>query len=86
MDIEAAYQSGIIDPLPASADGPQYYKTMSIEPWDVMQAILTPEEWRGYLKGNIVKYAMRQGRKLDSLDDAEKARHYARKLHESMKK
>jgi hypothetical protein len=58
-----------------------HYKQMGIEPWAVMQAVLTPEEFRGYLKGNIIKYAMRQGRKQDS-DDTGKAKHYAQKLGE----
>ena len=58
-----------------------HYKQMGIEPWVVMQAVLTPEEFRGYLKGNIIKYAMRQGRKQDS-DDTGKAKHYAQKLGE----
>ena len=58
-----------------------HYKEMGIEPWAVMQAVLTPEEFRGYLKGNVIKYAMRQGKKQES-DDANKARHYALKLAE----
>jgi len=60
--------------------GGQHYKDMGIQPWAVMEAVLTPEEWRGYLKGNVIKYGMRQGKK-DS-DDANKARHYALKLAE----
>jgi hypothetical protein len=58
-----------------------HYKEMLIQPWDVMQAALTPEEFRGFLKGNIIKYSMRQGKKADS-DDAGKARHYIKKLEE----
>jgi hypothetical protein len=42
--------------------------------------VLTKEEFVGFLKGNVIKYAMRQGKK-DS-DDANKARHYASKLKE----
>lgn len=60
--------------------GGQHYKDMGIQPWAVMEAVLTPEEWVGYLKGNVIKYGMRQGKK-DS-DDANKARHYALKLEE----
>ena len=45
-----------------------------------MQAVLTEEEFIGFLKGNIIKYAMRQGRKLGASDDAEKAKHYLAKL------
>jgi hypothetical protein len=53
---------------------------MGIQPWAVMEAVLTHEEFVGFLKGNVIKYAMRQGKK-DS-DDANKARHYAVKLME----
>ena len=58
-----------------------HYKDMAIQPWTVMQAVLTPEEFRGFLKGNIIKYAMRQGRK-DGSDDAGKDMHYKYKLEE----
>jgi hypothetical protein len=60
--------------------GGQHYKDMGIQPWAVMEAVLTHDEFVGYLKGNVIKYAMRQGKK-DS-DDANKARHYAAKLKE----
>lgn len=60
--------------------GGQHYKDMGMQPWHVMEAVLTPEEFKGFLKGNIIKYAMRQGKK-DS-DDAGKARHYRLKLAE----
>lgn len=60
--------------------GGQHYKEMGIQPWEVMESVLTHEEFVGYLKGNIVKYGMRQGKK-DS-DDANKARHYAAKLEQ----
>jgi hypothetical protein len=46
----------------------------------VMEAVLTHAEFVGFLKGNIIKYAMRQGRK-DS-DDAAKCKHYLQKLRE----
>jgi len=60
--------------------GGTHYKDMPLQPWDVMEAVLTPEEFRGFLKGNIIKYALRQGKK-DS-DDAGKAQHYREKLKE----
>jgi hypothetical protein len=46
-----------------------------------MEAVLTPEEFRGFLKGNVIKYAMRAGRKPGS-DDGQKAMHYKQKLKE----
>jgi len=58
-----------------------HYKEMPIQPWAVMEAVLTPEEFRGFLRGNVIKYAMRAGRKEGS-DDAGKAKHYIQKLKE----
>ena len=62
--------------------GGTHYKDMPMEPWAVMEAVLTPEEFRGFLKGNVIKYAMRAGRKPDS-DDGNKALHYKQKLEET---
>ena len=64
--------------------GGSHYKNMDYQPWHCMEDLLTPDEFRGYLKGCVIKYAMRQGRKEGS-DDAEKARHYAQKLREVMR-
>lgn len=58
-----------------------HYKEMAIQPWAVMEAVLTRAEFVGYLKGNVIKYAMRAGRK-DGSDDAGKAHHYRLKLRE----
>jgi hypothetical protein len=62
--------------------GGTHYKDMAIEPWDVMQAVLTHAEFVGFLKGNIIKYSLRAGRKQGASDDADKARHYLQKLEE----
>lgn len=61
--------------------GGTHYKDMPMQPWDVMQAVLTHAEFIGFLKGNIIKYSMRAGRK-EGTDDAAKAKHYANKLAE----
>jgi hypothetical protein len=58
-----------------------HYKDMPVEPWDVMQSVLTREEFVGFLKGNVIKYSMRAGRKEGS-NDAAKALHYMEKLAE----
>ena len=60
--------------------GGTHYKDMAVQPWEIMESVLTHEEFIGFLKGNIIKYAMRQGRK-DS-DDAGKCQHYIAKLNE----
>ena len=58
-----------------------HYKDMPVAPWEVMEAVLTYEEFIGFLKGNIIKYSLRAGRKEGS-DDIGKARHYMQKLKE----
>ena len=69
----------------ANADDKQvsgsHYKDMPIQPWAVMESVLTHAEFIGYLKGNIIKYSLRAGRKEGS-DDAGKAEHYMEKLNE----
>ena len=60
--------------------GGTHYKDMAVQPWHVMESILSREEFIGYLKGNVIKYGMRQGRKGE--DDAGKCRHYQQKLKE----
>lgn len=63
--------------------GGGHYKAMPVQPWTVMEAVLTTEEFIGFLKGNIIKYAMRQG--LKDSDDAGKMYHYQQKLAEIMR-
>jgi hypothetical protein len=77
MNIKDGFNGTTADDLQV---GGQHYKDMGIQPWAVMEAVLTHDEFVGFLKGNVIKYAMRQGKK-DS-DDANKARHYALKLAE----
>lgn len=60
------------------------YRTLDIEPWDIMKADFTREEFIGFLKGNIIKYCLRK--KGSDLQDFEKIEHYARKLQEVLKK
>ena len=58
-----------------------HYKEMAIQPWELMESVLTHEEFVGYLKGNAIKYALRAGRKEGS-DDLGKCKHYMLKLAE----
>lgn len=61
--------------------GGSHYKDMAIQPWAIMEEVLTHEEFVGFLKGNVLKYSLRAGRKEGS-DDAAKAKHYMQKLKE----
>ena len=62
----------------------KHYELLAIEPWDIMEANFTPEQFVAYLKGNIIKYTLRD--KGQALTDAEKIKHYAEKLIEVLEK
>ena len=62
--------------------GGDHYKNMAIQPWDLMELLMSRDEFIGYLKGNVIKYTLRAGHKLNSSDDAQKALHYKQKLEE----
>lgn len=65
----------------ATQVGGNHYKDMAVQPWSVMETLLTREEFIGFLKGNYLKYSMRAGKKEGS-DDLGKAEHYSMKLKE----
>ena len=47
------------------------------QPIETMQSNMTHEEMIGFLKGNIIKYACRCGKKDEPLKEAEKIKQYA---------
>lgn len=53
---------------------------------DVMRACMTKDELIGFLRGNVIKYAVRMGRKHGepASVDAEKLKDYAARLAEEM--
>lgn len=59
---------------------PAHYTSGAIECIDAVQAALTPEEFRGFLKGQVIKYTWRGGKKDDAAQDAAKAVWYAERL------
>lgn len=66
-----------------STKNSKQYTQLEIEPWDIMQADFTREEFIGFLKGNILKYLLRK--KGSDLQDFEKIEHYAKKSQEVLK-
>ena len=78
QQLELQFNGTRADDLQVSGN---HYKEMPIQPWAVMESVLTTEEFIGFLKGNVIKYSLRAGRKEGS-DDANKARHYMLKLRE----
>lgn len=63
-----------------NANAKHYELYHALEAIDVMKAVLTPNEYIGYLKGNCLKYQLRLGKK-DNIDkDMEKIADYRREL------
>lgn len=58
---------------------PDHYTSGSIECIEAIEASLTTEEYRGYLKGNIMKYVWRERTK-GGTESIEKAGWYAKRL------
>lgn len=59
---------------------PDHYKVGGIETIDYIQAKLSPEEFRGYLRGNALKYLSRAGHKDDAAQEYRKAMWYIERL------
>ena len=65
------------------AINPSHYKVDGIpEAIEIMEHLMTKEQFEGFLWGNILKYAYRYGRKGDKKETAGKIEWYAKKLKE----
>jgi hypothetical protein len=56
---------------------PGYYEKSAMQPLEVMQRIMTAEQFKGFLLGNCIKYRMRCENKGQRDSDMYKARQYA---------
>ena len=59
----------------SDAINPDHYNQGSIECIEAMKIVLTPEEFRGYLKGNVFKYLWREKDK-NGNEDLRKGKSY----------
>jgi hypothetical protein len=64
---------------PEAVNHPDHYNASSIEAIDAIEAALTPEEFRGFIKGNVLKYVWREKHKSGDQDLA-KATWYLNRL------
>ena len=65
--------------------GGDHYKSLGqFQPWDVLRHWLTPEEYRGWMKGNAIVYLARERQKGGD-QDISKAAHHLQKLIEVLK-
>ena len=62
-----------------SVNNPEHYASGKIECIDAIESALTPEEFRGFLKGNVMKYIWRE-RKKSGVESLRKAEWYQKRL------
>lgn len=61
-------------------DKPKHYNQGGVECLDAIEAALTPEEFKGYCKGNIIKYVWRENLKEQNIQDLKKSNFYLNRL------
>lgn len=66
-------------------NAPSHYTQGDIDCIDAIKAALSPEEYRGFLRGNMMKYNWRLGLKGKAVIDSEKCKWYNDKLIQSLK-
>lgn len=60
-----------------------HYRKCGVEPFAVMFSTLNDDEMKGFIKGNIIKYSIRNGAKdSDNSKDVQKAKFYMQMLGE----
>ena len=64
------------EPTEDPVNSPSHYMHGGVETIDIIRSMLTPEEFRGYLKGNILKYRERAMFKGKTDEDYAKAKKY----------
>lgn len=73
------------EPTHDAVNHPSHYTTGGIECIDYIQEKLTPEEFRGYIKGNVIKYLTREQHK-NGDEDIRKAQWYLNRLADTLTK
>ena len=63
-------------------NNPPHYNKHGIECIEAIEAALTEEEFKGYIKGNVLKYTWRENYK-NKMEDLEKAAWYLNMLLKS---
>lgn len=70
------------EPVPDMVNEPPHYTQGDIECIDAIRASMTPLEYAGFLKGQVIKYLWRYRLKGKLVEDLKKADYYQKKLIE----
>jgi len=71
--------------MPDMVNSPPHYNNGDIECIDAIKESMTPEAFKGYLKGNIQKYIWRYENK-KGVEDLKKAQWYLNRLIKTIEK
>jgi hypothetical protein len=66
-----------------AVNNPSHYQIGGIATIDIIRLLLTPEEFIGYCKGNVIKYRERAQHKGNAEQDYAKAKWYYEKIREA---
>ena len=65
---------------------PSYYNENGFSPIDAFKrGLMSQEEFLGFIKGNVIKYVIRAGKKDDAVSDIDKAINYLELMKEVIK-
>mgnify|MGYP003116690823 CR=1 FL=1 len=81
---ETDHIANVAKQLDDNVNSPSHYNSGAVECIDAIEAMLSPEEYTGYLRGNSLKYRWRFRYKGKPVEDLHKANWYEDKLLEFM--
>ncbi len=87
--VEREYGPGNVPLGNGGQVGGTHYQSLKVEPWDAMEAWMTPEQFEGYLLGSAIKYLSRYNAEADGKGgklDIGKAIHFLEKLKKTVGK
>ena len=67
-----------------TAAGAAHYQIGDKQPIEIMQEVMTTDEFFGYLRGNVIKYSLRMGHKDSKEIDAKKAAQYSKWMAQAL--
>lgn len=65
--------------------GNHYSRFKDVQPWNILEAYLSEEQFEGYLLGSAIVYLLRSNHKSNDVLDIRKAHHTLEKLLEVIK-
>lgn len=78
--VDAGQETPVLERKPDVVNHPAHYNNGKIECIEAIEASMSPEEFKGYLKGSTLKYLWRYKYKGNPVQDLSKAQWYLNRL------